>query len=225
MKSDKLYRLTVRLAPLLAAWLLRFWFATCRVREHGADKRKQAHATGKAIIATFWHYSLFYVFYHFRNDSAAVLVSASQDGEYIARLAHRFNFATIRGSRNRRGMRALKELIAWLKNGGNVGMVADGSQGPAQVAQAGSIMLASRTGSPILPLVWSASQYIAFKSWDRLALPMPFSTIDFYYGDPLVVPSRLRPGSAAFETYRLGLETSLNNLYHLAWSRCGREVH
>ena len=117
------------------------------------------------------------------------------------------------------------EVRKGIKNGGNVGMVADGSQGPAQVVQAGSIMMASRTGSPILPMVWAGSQYIAFKSWDRLALPMPFSTIDFYYGDPLVVPSRLRANSVAFEKYRLELETSLNNLYRLAWSRYGRDRH
>ncbi len=48
------------------------------VREHGA------------AIAAFWHYSFLYFFYHPRAYSAAVMVSSSRDGEYIARLAERF---------------------------------------------------------------------------------------------------------------------------------------
>jgi len=223
VKTDKLHNLLVRVAPYIAHWLLRIWFATCRVRVHGSHNRKQAGVSEKATIAIFWHYSLFYVFYHLRKDSAAVLVSSSQDGEYIARLARHLNFSTIRGSRNKRGMRALKELIAWLNQGGNVGIVADGSQGPAQIVQSGSIMLASRTGAPILPMVWSASDYIRFKSWDRTAVPKPFSRVDFYYGEPLWVPPGLK--TPAFERYRLALEESLNTLYQRAWSRYGRQRH
>ena len=223
MKTDRLHNLLVRVAPYIAHWLLRIWFATCRVRVHGSHYRKQAEAFEKATIAIFWHYSLFYVFYHLRKDSAAVLVSSSQDGEYIARLARHLNFSTIRGSRNKRGMRALKELIAWLNQGGNVGIVADGSQGPAQIVQPGSIMLASRTGAPILPMVWSASEYIRFKSWDRTAVPKPFARVDFYYGEPLWVPPGLK--TPAFERYRLALEESLNTLYQRAWSHYGRQRH
>lgn len=223
MKSDKLHNLLVRIAPFMVAGLLRLWFATCRVREHGSNYRKKMDASEKAAIAIFWHYSLFYVFYHLRKDSAAVLVSASKDGEYIARLAHHLNFSTIRGSRNTRGMRALKELIAWINQGGNVGMVADGSQGPAQIVQPGSILLASRTGAPILPMAWSASDYIRFKSWDRTVIPKPFSRVDFYYGEPFWVPPGLK--TPAFERYRLALEEALNTLYQRAWSRYGRQRH
>ena len=103
MKSNKMHNLLVRVAPYIAHWLLRIWFATCRVREHGSHYRKKVGPSEKATIAIFWHYSLFYVFYHLRKDSAAVLVSASKDGEYIARLAGHLNFSTIRGSRNKRG--------------------------------------------------------------------------------------------------------------------------
>jgi lysophospholipid acyltransferase (LPLAT)-like uncharacterized protein len=223
MKSETPNKWLLRLAPLVVAWLLRIWFATCRVREHGLHFRRQVEPVRQAAIATFWHYSLFYVFYHLRKDPAAVLVSASRDGEYIARLAHHLNFATIRGSRNRRGMRALKELIAWIQKGGNVGIVADGSQGPALIAQPGAIMLASRTGAPILPLAWSASRYLRFKSWDRTAIPTPFATIDFYYGKPLWMPPKVT--AAAVEPYRQELEASLNRLYRKAWRRYGQEAH
>ena len=223
MKTEKLHNLLVRIAPFIAAWLMRFWFRTCKVREHGPNFRKEVEANDKACIATFWHYSLFFVFYHLRTAPAAVLVSASKDGDYVARFAHHLNFSTIRGSHNKRGTRALKELLTWVNRGGNAGMVADGSQGPARIAQAGSILLASRTGSPILPLVWSASHYITFKSWDKTAIPKPFSNVDFYYGKPIRVPPRVR--TSAFENHRLELEESLNNLYHRAWQKYGKKRH
>lgn len=213
----------VRVVPFLAAWLLRIWFSTCRVSVHGADFRRMAEERNNAIIAAFWHYSLFYIFYHLRTDSAAVLVSASEDGDYIAGLAQNLNFTTVRGSRNRKGFRALKELISCLRRGEHIGMVADGSQGPPLVVQPGAILMASRTGSPVLPLAWSASHYVSFKSWDKTALPLPFSHINFCYGEPFSVPPDL--GGDEIELYRKQLEERMNSLYHQSWSLYNKEKH
>jgi lysophospholipid acyltransferase (LPLAT)-like uncharacterized protein len=223
VKYGLVNKLFVRVLPFLVSWLLRLWFATCRVKEHGAAYREEAERGHKAVIAAFWHYSLVYVFYHLRKVSAAVLVSASEDGEYIARLAHHLNFATVRGSSNRRGIRALRELMSCLENGTHVGIVADGSQGPARQAQAGAVLLASRTGSPILPIAWSATRSFIFDSWDRTAIPKPFSRITFFYGKVLWVPAGIDSGG--IEDYRLQLEEQLNKLYRQAWSLQDRQAH
>lgn len=222
MKGKFLYNLSVMVLPFLVSLLLRLWFATCRITEHGFENRQQA-LQGTSAIAVFWHYSLLYVFFHLRKDRAAVLVSASEDGEYIARLAHCLNFDTVRGSSNRRGLLALKELLAYLNDGGNAGIVADGSQGPPQVVQAGAIMLASRSGAPILPVAWSASRSFAFNSWDHTCIPKPFSCIDFFYGKPLPVPLGL--DRQEIEHYRMRLEDEMNELHKIAWALQGREKH
>ncbi len=213
----------IGIVSFLVAWFLRIWFATCRITVHGSEFRTMMDEQSKAVIAIFWHYSLVYVFYHLRTDSAAVLVSASDDGDYIAALAKNLNFNAVRGSRNRRGMRALKELIDCLKRGEHVGIVADGSQGPPLVVQAGAILMASRTGSPILPLTWAASHYFSFRSWDRTALPLPFSHIHFCYGEPFTVPTDLDGDD--IERYRKELEIQMNDLYHQAWSLYDKEEH
>jgi len=223
VKRGIVQHVLVRVVPFFAAWLLRIWFATCRVTVHGADFRRMADERNSAAIAAFWHYSLFYVFYHLRTDSAAVLVSASEDGDYIAALAENFNFTTVRGSRNRRGLRALKELINCLKRGENIGIVADGSQGPPLVVQSGAILMASRTGCPILPIAWSSSRYMSFKSWDRTVIPLPFSHIHFYYGEPYSVPPGL--GGDEIELHRKLLEERMNTLYHQSWSLYEKEKH
>lgn len=223
MREGKIQRTLVRIVPFLAAWLIRIWFATCKAEVQGSDSREKVIDKKHSIIAAFWHYSLVYVFYHLRDDSAAVLVSASEDGDYIAGLAQQLNFGTVRGSRNRRGLRALKELIDRLQRGEHIGIVADGSQGPPLVLQPGAILMASRTGSPILPMAWSASKYIAFKSWDRTAIPLPFSRVRYYYGEPFYVPSGI--GGDEIEHYRQQLEEQMNTLYHQAWSFYGKEYH
>ena len=76
MKRGVLYRCSIRVVPLVISVLLRGWFATCRINEHGTEHRRKAEQA-KCAVALFWHYSLVYVFYHLRKYRAAVLVSAS----------------------------------------------------------------------------------------------------------------------------------------------------
>lgn len=218
-----LHRLSLQVVPWLVAWLIRIWFATCRIRVHGHEHRSATLDAGKTIVASFWHYTMLFVFYQLRRESAVVMVSASRDGEYIARLARALGFSTARGSRNNRGMQALKDLLKHAGAGENTAIVADGSQGPPRVAQPGAILVASRTGVPVLPMAWSASSYIATSSWDRTAIPKPFSRVDYLYGEPLYVPPNLK--AEGIEEYRLELENRLNELYRHAWRMHGREEH
>lgn len=218
-----LHRISLAAVPKLVAWLVRLWFATCRVTVHGQEHRARTIDAGVQVVGSFWHYTFLFVFYQMRRDSATVMVSNSRDGEYIARLAREFGFTAARGSRNSRGAQALKDLLKMAASGENTAIVADGSQGPPLVAQPGAILLASRTGVPVVPMTWAASRYITFRSWDRTAVPKPFSRVDFFYGEPLSVPADLK--SEGIEEYRLILENRLNALYREAWRLHGREGH
>ena len=76
----------------------------------------------------------------------------------------------------------------------------DGPRGPRYVLQKGVVGLARRAGVPIVPLTFSAPGAIEFKSWDRMKLPRPFSTVTIYAGTPIWIrreetdeePARLR---------------------------------
>lgn len=221
--KDVVYKIAVRVVPFLVSIIVRCWFFTCKERLHNGENLARVKASGKQVIATFWHYTIPYVFYHVRKESAVAMVSASKDGEYIARFAGHFGFSAVRGSSNKRGLRALKQLIGLVSKGDNAAIVADGSQGPALKVQAGSILIASKSGGTIVPMLWSASSYIAFGSWDRTSIPKPFSTIDFYYGKPLEVPKGI--SSEEIEKYRKQLEDSMVELYETAWQCHGKESH
>lgn len=223
MTEGRLNTLLLRTVPWTVAWLMRVWFRSCRVTVHNEENCFKAEEKDKRGIASFWHYSIIYVLYHMRKYSATAMVSASRDGEYIAKLAEKFGFDTVRGSKNKKSVEGLKAMLRAMLNGSNAAIVADGSQGPPRIAQAGTLLLASRTGAPIIPMVFSASSYFTINSWDRTIIPKPFSRIDFFYGDPLYIPAKVKPET--LEQYRLQLEAQLNELYGKAWGRYGKRVH
>jgi lysophospholipid acyltransferase (LPLAT)-like uncharacterized protein len=215
--------LLLRLAPITVALVMRLWFSTCRVRVYGGENFLDPRRTGKPVIVSVWHYALFYQLYVLRGHRATVMVSASRDGEYIARLVSYFGFSAARGSRNNKGVEGLKALFRAVGEGMSCALVADGSQGPPRVAQPGTVLLASRSGLPIIPALWSAARYFTVRSWDRTAIPLPFSRVDFYFGEPLRVPDQL--SAEGIENYRLLLETRLNELYDRAWQGYGKNGH
>ncbi len=213
----------LRVVPPLFALFMRLWFRSCRITVHNFENVLNEEGEVRQIVASFWHYSIIYLFYFVRKYSATAMVSASRDGEYIAKLAEEFGFKTIRGSKNYKGTEALKSMLRAVREGENGAIVADGSQGPPRVAQPGAILIASRTGVPIVPMLWSASSYFAVKSWDRTIIPKPFCRVDFFYGEPLLVPARLKADE--MEEYRLRLEKRLNALYGVAWAKYNKIEH
>ncbi|MFT5698836.1 MAG: lysophospholipid acyltransferase (LPLAT)-like uncharacterized protein [Desulforhopalus sp.] len=223
MSNGFVNSLLLRIVPKLAAWIMRIWFATCRVTVHDRGIMSSIKKGDLRIVASFWHYSIIYIFYFVRNYSATAMVSASRDGEYIANLAKELGFNTVRGSKNNKGVGALKGMLRAVRSGDNGAIVADGSRGPARKAQAGALLVASQTGKPVVPMVWAGSRYFTIKSWDRTAVPKPFSRVDMYFGEPMYLPRKV--SAEELEVYRRTLEKNLNDLYVKAWSVYGKTSH
>jgi lysophospholipid acyltransferase (LPLAT)-like uncharacterized protein len=218
------YRLSLVLIPVLYGLVSRLLFASCRFQYHGLAGLRRCEEQGP-FIAAFWHYSVFNILHlqRIHKQGWVAMVSGSRDAEYVARVLARHGCVTVRGSRHKGGITALKEMIRQMRKGLNAAIVADGSQGPAQRVQAGAILLASKAGAPILPLVVAADRYWTFRSWDRSMLPKPFARLAVWYGEPMAVPADLT--AATLEEYRLDLENRLNSLYEKAWKEQGRKAH
>ena len=225
LKNDFLYKVLLAIVPWLYAGLSRALFATCRVRVHGGENLARCEAQAKPFVGVFWHYSVFTAVELIRGRGRGwgAMVSASQDAEFVARILARQGVVAVRGSRNRGGLSALKGLIGLMLQGYNAAIVGDGSQGPARVMQAGAILLAGKSGAPILPLVVAADRYWAFRSWDRTLLPKPFARLELWYGEPLIVPEK--SGPEEIERCRQEMEHRLNALYAQAWGKFGEEAH
>ena len=89
--ADLLYNLSLAVVPRLYVGLTALWFGSCRLEVRGRENLEQSLAHGSAVVP-FWHYSVFYILYHLRKYPGVAMVSASRDGEYIARVAHLLGF-------------------------------------------------------------------------------------------------------------------------------------
>jgi lysophospholipid acyltransferase (LPLAT)-like uncharacterized protein len=224
VKKKLSYRITLTLAPLLYKLLMRTLLITCRIEIDGKEKLAEFDRSEQPFILATWHYGLLFGIQQYRGRKWVAMISASKDGEYISHILESLRFETVRGSRTRGAIGALKGMIAAIKERGrNSAIVADGSQGPAMKVQAGAILLASKSGAPVIPFTVGADRCIFFRSWDRTMLPKPFSKIIVKWGEPLEVPPGLK--ADGIEEFRLELEDRLNDDYREVWARFGKTGH
>lgn len=214
-------RLAISLVTNSAATLFKIWFKTCSVTITRPEIYEEWALTDRQVIAVTWHRAAIFFVHYFGPIHPMIMFSRSKDGEYLARFAEKFGVRPVRGSSSRGGLKALGEMIDFLKNGGKAGAtVLDGPRGPARVAKKGMVALAMETGVPIIPIIWSSSRTWTFKkSWDKTMIPKPFSKIILHCSDPVYVPPNL--DSAGLEVYRLQIEEHLNLLTDQVDQMCG----
>lgn len=170
-----------------------------------------------AAIYTLWHGRLWLLAARLADRRAGILVSLSEDGELIARITGRLGYRPVRGSTSRGGREGLAELEGLLRDGCSVALTPDGPRGPRHRAQAGALVLAARTGKPILPVAASARRAWELGSWDAFQIPCPLTRGVIVFGEPLVVPP-LRDA----ESWRPRLEDALNAVEAEADRAAGR---
>ncbi len=203
-------RLKLEIAPPLIAGLISGLHRTCRIRVLGNVYQREIIALRQPVLLTSWHAAFPAVIYSFSHSNGLLMVSRSTDGEMIARALSRMGYQTVRGSSHRGGARALKEMLRLVRRGYSGGFIADGSQGPAQIAQMGIVLLARHTRVPLFPIAMAARPCIRFPSWDRTVLAVPLSRVVLAVGAPRHIPSKA--SSQQMEQYRLRLEADLNRL-------------
>lgn len=181
-------RLLIRAADLASFIVLILIGATVRFEVHGWQNWTSASTGGKIPIYTSWHNREFISTYFWRGRGIVVMTSKSFDGEYIARLIQRLGYGVARGSSTRGGTGAMVELIRLVRAGCPAGFTIDGPKGPRYVAKMGAVLLAKKTGQPILPFIITAARFWEAKSWDRFQVPKPFSKALVNIAAPIYVP-------------------------------------
>lgn len=191
-------RLLLAAAPPLGALVIRLLHATLRCDIHGEEGLRRFWERGERVIFSFWHDQLLLMVKGYRGPGAKMLISASEDGELIARTMHYFGLGTVRGSSNRRGRQAFREMVEIGREPFDLGITPDGPKGPRHRLKAGVAELARITGRPVIPLAFVCSRGHRFASWDRFLLPYPFGRGIYLYGDPVCyAPGEEREAFAA----------------------------
>jgi len=178
--------LLVNVVPPLASGLIRVLNRSVRCERFGHETLYPRWQSGERVLLAFWHDQLLMMPKGYCGPGAKILVSASQDGELLARSLARFGLPAVRGSSSRGGDRAFRELLRVVRREPwDIGITPDGPRGPRHKVKPGIAQLARLTRRAVVPLAFAASRGHRFSSWDRFLLPYPGSRGVFYYGEPL----------------------------------------
>jgi len=204
-------RWLIRLADLAFFFLIKLIGRTIKFEVEGWENLEAASRDGKIPIYTIWHNRVFLSTYFFQRRGIVVMTSRSFDGEYIARFIQRFGFGAARGSSTRGATGALVEMIQLMRAERPAGFTIDGPKGPRYVAKMGSVLLAKKTGHPILPFTITAKKHWEVKkSWDKAQVPRPFTRALVDIAPPIYVPPNA--DDAMLEAKRDELQRALDGL-------------
>lgn len=221
-KNEKAYRfaplsgysLKQRLMIHLADWAFYLLISavgkTIRFEKKAWENFEAIEESGRRPIYAFWHNRIFLGTYYFRRQGIVVVTSQSFDGEYIARFIQRFGYGAVRGSSTRGGVGALVEAIKAMKKDLSVGFTVDGPKGPRCKAKAGPLMVAKKTGNPVMPFTVDPEKFWTINSWDKMQIPRPFTRATVTIGKPIYVPADA--SDEMMETKLRELQTSLDEL-------------
>ena len=183
--------LSLRLAGLFASQGIRAWMSTLEYRALYYDRSVDAtFGCDRPRIYIFWHENILVPLYLRGHCDLAMLLSKHRDADVLARVAYHMGFDCVRGSTNRGSRAALLDMTRRGKHM-HLAITPDGPRGPRRKLAIGPIYLASRTGMPIVPLGFGADRPWRAKSWDRFAVPRPFSQVRGIIGPELSIPAEL----------------------------------
>lgn len=142
----------------------------------------------RGVIYCFWHRAVFAGAWLWRNVGAAVMVSRSFDGEFIARTIEKLGFVAVRGSSSRGGAQGLLGLKSQLVQGNPVVFTIDGPRGPKYLAKPGPVLLSRTTTLPMVAFYIAVEDPWVLNTWDSLIIPKPFSKALVRFSAKIRVP-------------------------------------
>jgi lysophospholipid acyltransferase (LPLAT)-like uncharacterized protein len=207
----------------VVAWVIRLWLWTVRYRYLPLGPALEpGRADGERFLYAFWHEVLLLPAYFYGRRNVAVLISEHRDGQLIANACRHLGYGLVRGSLGRAGaVRALREMLR-VGRTSHLAFTPDGPRGPRRQVQPGLVFTASRTGMPIVPAGMAFRRPWRLRSWDRMALPRPWSSAVCVTGTPIRVPADA--DRDVLEEFRRRVEQEMLRLTDLAeaWVETGR---
>ncbi len=221
-RKRRLPRFLLNTAGFMAAGGIRAWMNTLDYRavyyDHSLDP-----VAGKSPprIYVFWHENILIPLHLRGHCHLAMLLSQHDDAEILARVAHHMGFDCVRGSTRRGGAKAIWELANRSRNQ-HLTITPDGPRGPRRQLAQGPIYLASRLQMSLVPAGFGSDRPWRANSWDRFAVPRPFSRARVIIGPAIDFPVDLdRDG---MEDSRLRVERLMSDLANEAeaWAESGK---
>ena len=157
----------------------------------------------------FWHENILQPLYMRGHSNIAMLLSRHADANILDRVARMMGFGVVRGSTFNGGSVALRQLAERAKRE-NLTITPDGPRGPRRRLAPGCVFLASTLGIPLVAMGLGYDRPWRVGTWDRFAIPKPWSRARAVVSRAIHVPADLdREG---IEWHRAGMEKLLVDL-------------
>ena len=170
--------------------VIRLLGPTLRYEVLGWQHAEGVYADGKRCIWAFWHRVIIPIVWWHRNHGTVVMNTTAFDGQWTRKVIEWLGFGTAQGSSSRGGLRGLAVMARRLEEGADCAFTIDGPRGPRYVAKPGPVMLARKTGCPVMVFHVGVDRGKTFtKTWDHFLMPMPFAHTVIFFAPPIYVPA------------------------------------
>jgi len=221
-------RLRGGLGSALYAMLLRLVFLTSR-KHYEPGSARNAQCIRRPVIYVSWHgHSYLFPFLFRSSPPPTLLVARHGDGRTVGDAMNRLGLPLAFGSGStdktdsrKGGAVAFLRMLKILNSGGSVKMTADVPK-VARVAGEGAVLLARKSGCPIVPVAIASSRRRFANSWDQMQINLPFSKIAFVLGEPIDVPDDGSDLSVHQHKIQTALDTADARALELAGGRIFR---
>jgi lysophospholipid acyltransferase (LPLAT)-like uncharacterized protein len=206
--------------PIIAASVysvIRILGPTLRYEVLGWQNAERVHSSGKRCIWAFWHRIIIPIVWWHRNHGVVVMNTTAFDGQWTRKVIEWLGFGTAQGSSSRGGLRGLAVMARRLEEGVDCAFTIDGPRGPRYIAKPGPVMLARKTGCPVLVFHIGVNRGKTFeKTWDHFLLPAPFARAVILFAPPIYVPPDAN--AELLETKHAEMQAELERVRDLAES-------
>jgi lysophospholipid acyltransferase (LPLAT)-like uncharacterized protein len=216
--------LAISAMSLVSTAFIRQWMGTLDYRvDFGDPTVDPVHPDYRGSkIYVFWHENILLPLYLRGHSNIAMLLSRHHDADILARVATMMGFGTVRGSTFKGGSAALRELAGRAERE-NLTITPDGPRGPRRRLAPGCIFLASTMRIPIGAMGFGYERPWRLGTWDRFAIPRPWSRARGVVSRAIQVPANLSRDD--LERQRAGVERLLVHLSDDAEAWAGSRAH
>jgi hypothetical protein len=200
--------------------LLSVYQSTLEIEMEGEENLLTLEAKNKNYIVAVWHTFIDAALFTFYSKRLLVFSDHPRLESYEKSLAHylrEIGLKTLRGygyeiqdASLGKQSAGILNFVKRIKEGLPALIAPDGPNGPIYEAKPGTVYVASKTNSVILPVGFGFSRKVTGKNWDDFALPLPFSKIIAVIGKPITVPEKLNENTQ--KEYTNILENTLDSL-------------
>lgn len=147
----------------------------------------------RPAVLAYWFEHALLVFFKFRHSPASALTTPQEKSDAFTNLASRLGLEVVKGALESGGRHALLTLMDRIRAGRQVLVAGDGPRGPARRMRTLSLLVAQETGVPIIPVAVRCSGCLRMRvSGAPVLLPLPFATVEFRLGEPVMVGKGVR---------------------------------